>query len=286
MSARVSRSNRIAQPSTPPVNMPSVKKLALGKGVRYSAEASALFARMSVQPSGARKKLYDNLIVGLKVAGVWTKLDALYLIAAHDAQAARLNIIADRYNIAATGSPVFTTDRGYQMDGSTTHLNTSFNPTVAAGPNFTQDSAHLGVYSLTNVSAAALDIGSRQNTTSQQSVIGLRVTDLFTVRLNLNTTALDAENLSSIGHFVGTRTDATALAAYKNGLSIGTSSTASATLYNGNFFIGAINQGGTATARTTRRYAAAHFGGGLTAQNAADLYTIIDTYLTVIGANL
>lgn len=47
MSTRVSRSNRIAQPSTPPVLMPSVKKLSLRKGV-FVAPAGQRFLTETV----------------------------------------------------------------------------------------------------------------------------------------------------------------------------------------------------------------------------------------------
>lgn len=55
------------------------------------AETDALVARMEIAPSAARKKLIDDLIVELKSWGIWQKLDLLYILAAHDAQAARLN---------------------------------------------------------------------------------------------------------------------------------------------------------------------------------------------------
>ncbi|MFG1423925.1 hypothetical protein [Roseixanthobacter liquoris] len=56
-------------------------------------ETLGLLARMSVPPSPARRTQIDTLVKGLIAAGLWTKLDALYLTAAHDAQAARLNLV-------------------------------------------------------------------------------------------------------------------------------------------------------------------------------------------------
>ncbi len=98
----------------------------------YSPEAAALLSRMTVTPSTARKQLIDALIATLVGAGIWAKLDALYLLAAHDAQAARLNWIADRYNLTAVNSPTFTTDRGYAGTGAAMYLDTGFNPATAA----------------------------------------------------------------------------------------------------------------------------------------------------------
>ncbi|MEW6257105.1 MAG: hypothetical protein AB1592_14220 [Pseudomonadota bacterium] len=54
-------------------------------------QATALIARMTAAPSTARATAIGALVRSLASAGLWQKLDALYLLAAHDAQAARLN---------------------------------------------------------------------------------------------------------------------------------------------------------------------------------------------------
>ncbi len=63
------------------------------RGQPPAPETAGLLARMSVPPSPARRTQIDTLVKTLLAAGLWTKLDALYLTAAHDAQAARLNLV-------------------------------------------------------------------------------------------------------------------------------------------------------------------------------------------------
>ncbi|MFG1427601.1 hypothetical protein [Roseixanthobacter glucoisosaccharinicivorans] len=63
------------------------------RGQPPAPETASLLTRMSVPPSPARRTQIDMLVKSLLAAGLWTKLDALYLLAAHDAQAARLNLI-------------------------------------------------------------------------------------------------------------------------------------------------------------------------------------------------
>src|SRR5882672_7716492 len=63
-------------------------------GGSYSPQATALFAAMIVQPSPTRKTQIDNLILALIAAGVWAKLDRLWVFAAHTEQAGQLNWIA------------------------------------------------------------------------------------------------------------------------------------------------------------------------------------------------
>lgn len=115
---------------------------ALETGVGYEPEARALFARMTTQPDIARKQRINSLIVSLKASGTWGKLDALYVLAAHDAQAARLNWIQNAYNLTPNGTVTFTPDVGYQGDGSTGYLDTGFNPATAGGKHSLNDECH------------------------------------------------------------------------------------------------------------------------------------------------
>lgn len=59
--------------------------------ISSDSDANALFAAMTVQPNTLRKKIILSTIHSLKLAGIWNKLDALWIPAAHDRQAARLN---------------------------------------------------------------------------------------------------------------------------------------------------------------------------------------------------
>lgn len=90
-------------------------------GRRYAAEAVSLFARMATQPDATRLALIDATIRSLIAGGVWAKLDSLYVMAAHDSQAARLNWVANE-SLTAYNSPAFTVDRGFKGDGASAYL--------------------------------------------------------------------------------------------------------------------------------------------------------------------
>lgn len=107
----------------------------------YDPAAQAFFERLTNQPTDARKALYNTLIVSLKDAGVWAKLDSLYVLAAADAQAARQNLVANLYNLTASGSPAFTVDRGYTGDGVAAYLLGPSQAEVAAMSHYLLDSA-------------------------------------------------------------------------------------------------------------------------------------------------
>ena len=72
----------------------------------YDAATEAIAAAFTTPPTTARKNLIDAAVVALKSAGVWTKLDALYLFAAADSQAAIINWKAPgTYNCDARSMP-------------------------------------------------------------------------------------------------------------------------------------------------------------------------------------
>ena len=101
----------------------------------FRPETRQLLARMTTQPSVARATLIDQTIRGLIDAGLWDQFDILYFLAAHDAQAARLNWKANAFNLSVqSGSPVFTTDGGYRANPSTLSgvLSTGWSPISSA----------------------------------------------------------------------------------------------------------------------------------------------------------
>ncbi len=246
-------------------------------GPSYSAEATALFARMTTAPSDARKLSIDTLITSLKTAGVWTKLDALYILAAHASQAARLNWVQDLYNCTAINSPTFTTDRGYTGDGSSSYLDTNFNPTTASTPKLTQNDAHLGLWSRTSAGSFVNDMGA-----AATLYLGARNNGLTDSRI-CSAGSTGIASADGTGHFTGARSGSAGAnsIAYRNGASIGSPGGTSGALTSGNIFVGARSINAQFSAR---QIAAAHYGSNLTAQNVSDLYAALSTYMTSVGA--
>jgi hypothetical protein len=85
----------------------------------------------------------------LYYAGVWQKLDALYVFSAADEATALTNLVQNSYGATKVGSPTFATDAGYTGTNSATtpvdYINSNFDPTVGS-PNFKTSSASLFVW--------------------------------------------------------------------------------------------------------------------------------------------
>jgi hypothetical protein len=92
----------------------------------YDTDAQAYFDAIvtngGADPDSTRKTLIDGLVTGLKSDSIWTKITALYLFAAHDSVAARVNLKTPATVASAVNSPTFTTDRGYTGDAVSAHV--------------------------------------------------------------------------------------------------------------------------------------------------------------------
>ena len=205
--------------------------------------------------SSGRQTTVNNLIVGLKSDGVWTKLDRLWLFAGENTESALIDLVA-RSSATAVNSPTFTTDRGYVSDGTTSYINTGYNASTQ-GVNFTLNSSHVALWDNTSRAAA---------TTIATGVYdGTIVTDLFPYQAVFAATGLgfrihgsgfdstDFANSTSQGFFIGQRINSTTNQGYYNGTSLGTGSGTSNYLVNLPFFVCGRNDNGSLSTATTDR---------------------------------
>jgi len=98
-------------------------------------------------PSPSQQVLQETLIADLKTAGVWDKLDVFYVFATDgDSDYATLNWKSpSSFQTTKVNSPTFTTNQGYQGDGSSSYLDTNF--IASAGTNNrTQNDGHISAY--------------------------------------------------------------------------------------------------------------------------------------------
>lgn len=241
-----------------------------GAAIPPDASTTALVARMSSAPDGTRQGRINTLIVALKTAGVWTKIDCLYVLAAHDAQAGLLNWKGATFDLTAVSSPTFTVDRGYNGNGTTSYLESAFTPTTAGG-GFVQNSAHLGVYSNVNTSAVIGNTSSVLFTATSPTVA--------TVRLN-GAAGATGTTVAGAGYLLGSREDGTTIKGYKNGVEIINSANASAAMSAETLRV----SGRSPSSSASGRIAVAHWGSALTAVEAAAVNSALSDYLTPIGA--
>lgn len=156
-----------------------------GVGGGFDADYQAVLDYATTQtytlPSESQQALQNQLVVDLKDAGVWSKLDLLYVFATDgDREYAAINWKdPNSHEITEVNSPTFTTNEGFAQSG-TASLDTSF-VIDTNGTNYTRD--HAGLFcAFPTLSSTSL---------SNNSPFGTDITtNYLRTRLDLNDTVI------------------------------------------------------------------------------------------------
>lgn len=247
-----------------------------GLGGSYSAEAEALFAAMSVAPDTTRKGIIDTLITTLKTGSVWTQLDALYVFAAHDEQAARLNWIAPGTNTATTvNSPTFSVDGYFQGNGTTSYLDLNIN---ASGlTNFTRDDNCYGAYVVGGTEAVSVGGNSQFTINPRNTSNKIVIRDSSTSAVTQTGTTADGSGLT-----IATRTNSSNFDVYQRGTFVQTMGSASQAITSQEMFSGATNTAGVAGSHGDWQIQAKVIGGGLSAGEVTILNDALVAYIAAL----
>jgi len=222
-------------------------------------------------PSGGQQTLQNDLVVALKAAGVWDKLDT-FRVYANDGGSNFALIDWKRLALCtAVNSPTFITNSGYSFDGTSSYIDSGFNPNTGAG---------LNNYKLLNASIGVwLTVAATTATTGMIGTVtgaGVRLQNLSTAAHRMNSGSIGTTiNLSGDKLKAGNKTGANAWTIYNN--TTETSGTGGGdSAVNSNLSDG--TGGGTYFNGTT---AISYAGASLFAEHT-NLYNALNTYITSI----
>lgn len=245
------------------------------------AQATAFLARNG----GVNATDTTTLICGLVTDGVWIKLDAFYVFATDTSAHALLNWVSSTVATPATINAVMTfAPAGLGVCGYTSSaggsIGTGFNPTTATSPNFVLHSASVGVWDNAIGSGDNTAFHSIYGTTSNPggtNQIGLSGTTMSLVLSNVTNSGPNPANTVAAGHYLLTVTATNVRPFYKNGTVVtsGTINGGSEAVRNDTITF----PGNTSTFASTDQICAVHIGGGLTATDAANLYSRLHVYM-------
>jgi len=241
----------------------------------YDTVTRNYFAAMTVQPSTPRKALLASAVVCIENNGLLAYLDMLTIHAMHDEQAGRVSITPPNLVMIAggTGSPTFTTDRGYQADGTSNYLKSPV--TMNSASHYSVNSGTVGVWITASPTTGVALLGSNNNTN----------TAIFWSATNTSNRVNGSTSLNSTGgthhHFTAVRVDSTTLNAYTDGSNqtSGTSA-ADASLPASTVFTVGAGRSGFGNAPTSVSY----YGQALTSTQVNALHSCLLPYLSAIGA--
>lgn len=229
--------------------------------------------------SAARQTIVDNLVVGLKADGIWTKLDRLWLFAVENTASALTDLIATA--LATNTAATFTADDGYTGNGLTAFINSGYNPTLTV-QNYVLDSACLFGWKFDAGSDGGPLVASNQAGGANNWV---RIFPVFTdtnVYFDVNanpSTALGGQSADT-GLWLINRTNNTNEQIDRNGSQLTDAVVASNTLPNDNFTAMKEESTGLFYSKTI---SCMGFGGGLSGADRTNIYNRIRTYMTAVG---
>jgi len=222
-----------------------------------------------------------TLVTTMKTDGTWAKCNAIYPMVGGTATTHKFNLknplnTNAAFRLSFVGGWTHSSN-GALPNGTNTYANTFFNPSA----NASQNSHHISYYSRTNSNLTEVEIGGANAT--QGSVLEIRTSNITYFRINSSTTYITAADADSRAFYMANRTAQNVINGWKNLTKIATGATASSTLVNLNYFLGALNNNGATSFYSRKECAFATIGSGLTDAEAAALYNSIQAFQTTLS---
>jgi hypothetical protein len=254
----------------------------IGTQTVSDADAQAFVTAANIQDQ-VEANAVNNLVIGMKADGVWSKMKAIYPFCGGSASSHKFNLKDPRdldvaFRLTFNGGWTHNST-GVIPNGTNGYANTFLTPSTGLSINNT----HLSVY-LRSSTGSAIDIGATAATDLQ---------NLFLAQAYFGNFYADSYSSSSrfmlasqtAGQLTITRTATNSFKAFKNSSQIGSTITSTAgTLPTWPVYIGASNRDNTSVVGySARPISFASIGDGLTDTDVTNLYTRVQNFQTTLN---
>lgn len=223
----------------------------------------------------------NTLVVSLKANGIWTKMSAIYPFVGGTAASHKYNL-KDPRDLDAAYRLLFSGGWTHNSNGVTGNKINTFAQTFL---NYTTlNSGHQSLYSRSNIveTVATYDMGAFSGGNTWQLLSLYSQANLLIGGFNSDSQPRSTLPNSS-GLFVNNRTASNAANLWRNGTKLIQSTQITSAIPNRNIYIGACNISGTFTLPSSKNFAFASIGDGLTDIEASNFYTAVQTFNTTLG---
>lgn len=257
-------------------------------GSTTDADAQAFFDRVTAAGgalSATEKDAVNNLVLDLKANSLWTSMYAIYPMVGASAAACAQNLVSSSYTGTFSGGWTYAST-GAKPNGTNAYMSMGLIPSTALA---SVSSNHLSYYSRTQeFGSYSFDWGTYDLTNEFNLSLGFNAftNNKLTVNYGYPSNAINAaNNTSTQGFLIGSRTSTTSLKLYYNNVTIGTNTTTLASSRpTSQMWLGAENSGG--ANYSPRECAFASIGNGLSDTDASNLYTNVVTFQTSLSRNV
>lgn len=237
----------------------------------------------------------EAIKTGMSITALSDVFDAMYILAGETSESSLKNIVKDANHatLEGTPSPAFTASRGFLPDGSHGYINLNYNPTTH-GVKFTQNNAGMGLFSKTDREQDAGKVSMGVLSGGIYTYMFGRYTVSFGGLVNGGAVIGSIGTTDTLGMLSMFRTSATNVLAAKD-KTLGSDTASNSTgINNGNIYLGARNNAGTADAFDNLLLSFAYIGRDLSETELGVLVDAFNTYLdttytkriTILGDSL
>lgn len=256
----------------------------------YSDDTQAWLDQLSSNaytvPSAGQAGNIDTMVVSLNTALSVSNLSShfdFFYIHANDgsSDAGGVNLVTPAsFECTQVNSPTWTSNQGFTGNGSSSYLDTNYNLSTDS-TNYLQNDACMGIWYRTLSTGTANVIGIRDGANGAAMI---DTTSVIRSRLNVTLASYEEDTVATGLWQINRTGDTTNQQHYVNG-SVGSSGSgvsSTVALFNYNVYILAQNNAGTAGTYSDGQIAISYAGASMTATQASDVYTAINTYMATL----
>lgn len=234
---------------------------------------------LSATPSSNVLTHLSSFVAGLKYDGVWSKIDRMWIHATETQQQATRDLVMLQ-DATRVGSPTFIALSGYSFIPDSKYLTTTYDITSSNATGWTQNSAHVGMFISSTLTAGATNTGGDIAMGSQNTFNVYSSTNQIAVKLNSTTVNAGTPSTSPNQFLIATRTASNVTSVYRNAAFVFSGTGASQAMGASTFAIGSSL---TATGNQPRFTALSFWGGGLTETDVTNFNNRVTTLKAAIG---
>lgn len=254
-------------------------------GPSLDSDAQAFITAAGITDE-TQQSAINTLVLDMKSANIWTKMKAIYPFVGGTATTHKWNL-KDPRDLDAAFRLVFNggwthSATGAKPNGTNGYADTYFSPAL----NSTQNSHHFSLY-LRNNEADKIPFGCTTNNSGLTGgTIIPRLGNLTYYGINQTGYSPRYGETNSIAFYVVSRTASNVSKIFKSNVLKATSTVASVSPPNANYYIGHWNTVGVISYYSTNENAFTSIGDGLSDTEAADFYTAVQAFNTTLGRQI
>ena len=252
-------------------------------GITTDADAQAFITAVAITDP-TQQTAINNLVVGMKADGIWTKMKAIYPFVGGTASTHKWNL-KDPRDLDAAFRLVFNGGWTHSSNGATPNGTNGYADTkLAPSSSLSTTSAHFTTYLRTNSTGATCDIGSFLS--NARMILYSRYPSSETYATISNSgypIGVPFSTTDSTGFWQTIRENNTNTKIFQNTIKKADGAVAFSTLPNVPFYIGAVNNTSVASLFSNRQTSFSTIGNGLTDTEAANLYTRVQAFQTSLS---